>query len=100
MKGKHCIFDISTPNLPANSSTSLKREGLVTLLCATQKAENVFQSVPLAPSKEKPIIVVAKMELFVADVKNAEPVTDAEGKKYAPEWPISLTLRTHQDVHE
>lgn|GEM_PF-1831278 len=100
MDGKHCLFDISTPNLPAKNSTTLKLEGLVTLLCATQKAENVFKAVPLAPSKEKPIIVVAKMELFVADVKAGEPVTDAEGKKYAPEWPISLTLRTHQDVPE
>jgi hypothetical protein len=80
--GKFCALDVFAPSRPAKGSTRIKVEGVVTMLCASEKTETVVKDVAIKNSTK---LTAAGIELTLDNV----------GKPDFGDEPLSVTLRAH-----
>ncbi|MGD0093960.1 MAG: hypothetical protein ABSE73_28965 [Planctomycetota bacterium] len=85
--GRFCAVEVNTPNLPAKGASRLRLEGVITMLCATEKTEHAQKNVPL---RDSATINAPNLELIIRET--GKPEMGAE--------PLGLTLRACRDLDE
>jgi hypothetical protein len=83
--GRYCAMEVSSPGLPAKGSTRIHLEGVIAMLCATEKSEHAQKGVPLQKSSK---IAAQDLELTILDA----------GKPDTGDEPWSVTLRAYRDL--
>jgi hypothetical protein len=85
--GKFCALEVCSPCLPAKGAARIRLEGVVTMLCASEKKEHVQKDVPLQKFAK---FAAPNLELSVYEV----------GKPDVGDEPLGLTLRAYRDLDE
>jgi hypothetical protein len=85
--GRFCAVEVHTPNLPAKGASRLRLEGIITMLCATEKTEHAQTGVPLRKSAT---ITAPNLELVICEA----------GKPEMGDEPLGLTLRASRDLDD
>jgi hypothetical protein len=85
--GKACSVEVCGPSTPVKGATSLKLEGVLTMLCAANKKEFEQKDVPLKSGSK---ITADKTELMIEKV--GKPEWGNEDKQREQ---LSVTLRSH-----
>jgi hypothetical protein len=83
--GKSCALEVLAPNLPAKGCTRMKLEGVITMLCASQKNEQAIKDVAV---KNGTKIAAPGLDLTLDNV----------GKPDFGEDPFSVTVRSHSKL--
>jgi hypothetical protein len=83
--GKACSIEVNSPHLPAKGTTQIKLEGVITLLCATNKTEHVQTNVAL---KDGTKITCPDLELTINNVAKPDFGDD----------PLGLTIRSKKKL--
>ena len=83
--GKYCALEVFAPGRPAKESAHLKVEGVVTMLCASEKTET-------------PVKDVAMKNATKFSAAGLEITLDNVGKPDFGDEPFSVTLRSHSKL--
>lgn len=85
--GKACAVEVLAPLTPAKGAASIKLEGVLTMLCASDKKEHAQKDVPL---KNGTKLTAGRVELAI----------DKIGKPEHGAEPLCLTLRSTMELDE